>query len=35
MVYLWKNAVEKANSFDNDKVREALVGIEFDAPRVL
>ncbi|EAU75247.1 urea ABC transporter substrate-binding protein [Synechococcus sp. RS9916] len=33
MVYLWKKAAEKANSFDNDKVREALVGIEFDAPQ--
>ena len=33
MVYLWKKAVEKANSFDDDKVREALVGIEFDAPQ--
>ena len=35
MVYLWKKAVEKANSFDDDKVREALVGIEFDAPQGL
>ena len=33
MVYLWKAAVEKANSFDDDKVREALIGIEFDAPQ--
>ena len=33
MVYLWKKAVEKANSFDDDKVREALIGIEFDAPQ--
>ena len=33
MVYLWKAAVEKANSFDDNKVREALVGIEFDAPQ--
>ena len=33
MVYLWKMAVEKANSFDDDKVREVLVGIEFDAPQ--
>ncbi len=32
MVYLWKKAVEKANSFDDDKVREALVGVTFDAP---
>ena len=33
-VYLWKLAVEKANSFDVDKVREAMVSgtIEFDAP---
>ena len=33
MVYLWKAAVEKAGTFDDDKVREALVGIEFDAPQ--
>ena len=33
MVYLWKAAVEKANIFDDDKVREALIGIEFDAPQ--
>jgi len=33
MVYLWKKAVEKANSFDDDKVREALVGVTFDAPQ--
>ena len=33
MVYLWKKAVEKANSFDDDKVRQALVGITFDAPQ--
>ncbi|WP_413745035.1 urea ABC transporter substrate-binding protein [Synechococcus sp. MIT S9451] len=33
MVHLWKAAVEKANSFDDDKVREALIGIEFDAPQ--
>ena len=33
MVYLWKAAVEKANSFDNDKVRKALVGIEFAGPQ--
>lgn len=32
-VYLWKLAVEKAGSFDVDKVREAFRGgIEFDAP---
>jgi len=33
MVYLWKAAVEKAGTFDNDKVREALVGITLDAPQ--
>ena len=33
MVYLWKAAVEKANSFEDDKVRKALIGIEFDAPQ--
>ena len=32
-VYLWKLAVEKAGSFEVDKVREAFAeGIEFDAP---
>jgi len=31
-VYLWKLAVEKAGSTDVDKVREAIRGIEFDAP---
>ncbi|HEU5079345.1 MAG TPA: urea ABC transporter substrate-binding protein [Opitutaceae bacterium] len=32
-VYLWKAAVEKAGSFDVDKVREALKsGISFDGP---
>ena len=32
-VYLWKAAVEKAGSFDVDKVREALrSGIKFDGP---
>jgi urea transport system substrate-binding protein len=32
-VYLWKAAVEKAGSFDVDKVREALkAGISFDGP---
>ena len=32
-VYLWKKAVEKAGSFDVDKVREALKGgISFDGP---
>lgn len=33
MVYLWKKAVEKAGTFDNAKVREALIGIQFDAPQ--
>ena len=28
-VYLWKQAVEKAGSFDVDKVREALIGQKF------
>ena len=31
-VYVWKTAVEKAKSFDVDKVREAVYGLEFDAP---
>lgn len=32
-VYLWKAAVEKAGSFDVDKVREALTsGVSFDGP---
>jgi urea transport system substrate-binding protein len=31
-VYLWKLACEKAKSFDVDKVRAALPGLEFDAP---
>ena len=31
-VYLWKQAVEKAGSFDVDKVREALPGQTFKAP---
>jgi urea transport system substrate-binding protein len=31
-VYLWARAVEKAKSTDVDKVREAVRGIEFDAP---
>ena len=33
MVYLWKAAVEKAGTFDDNKVREALIGIKFDAPQ--
>ena len=31
-VYVWKAAVEKAGSFDVDKVREAVYGLEFNAP---
>ncbi|WP_139187778.1 urea ABC transporter substrate-binding protein [Bacillus tuaregi] len=31
-VYLWKAAVEKAGSFEVDKVKEAADGIEFNAP---
>ncbi|WP_226526549.1 urea ABC transporter substrate-binding protein [Metabacillus niabensis] len=31
-VYLWKEAVEKAGSFEVDKVKEASDGIEFKAP---
>ena len=32
-VYLWKAAVEKAKSFEVDKVREALqAGISFEGP---
>jgi urea transport system substrate-binding protein len=31
-VYVWKAAVEKAGSFDVDKVRSAVYGLEFDAP---
>lgn len=31
-VYLWKSAVEKAKSFDVDKVVAASSGLEFDAP---
>ena len=30
--YLWKMAVEKAGSFDVEKVAAAMSGIEFDAP---
>jgi len=30
--YVWKKAVEKAKSFDIDKVRQAVYGLEFDAP---
>jgi len=31
-VYAWKAAVEKAGSFDVDKVRAALYGMDIDAP---
>ena len=31
-VYVWKAAVERANSFDVDAVRAAVLGLEFDAP---
>ncbi|MBM3832781.1 MAG: urea ABC transporter substrate-binding protein [Verrucomicrobia bacterium] len=31
-VYLWKQAVEKAGSFEVDKVREAMYGQKFKAP---
>ncbi|HTI70878.1 MAG TPA: urea ABC transporter substrate-binding protein [Candidatus Limnocylindria bacterium] len=31
-VYLWKQAVEKADSFEVDKVREALIGQKFKGP---
>ncbi len=31
-VYVWKAAVEKAGSFEVDKVRNAVYGLEFDAP---
>ena len=33
MVYLWKQAVEDAGTFENSAVREALVGQTFDAPQ--
>ena len=33
MVYQWKQAVEKAKSFASPKVREALVGVTFQAPQ--
>jgi urea transport system substrate-binding protein len=32
MVYLWAAAAEKANSIDDNKVRESLIGVSFDAP---
>jgi urea transport system substrate-binding protein len=31
-VYVWKAAVEKANSFDVEPVTAAVLGLEFDAP---
>ncbi|HET6247505.1 MAG TPA: urea ABC transporter substrate-binding protein [Tepidisphaeraceae bacterium] len=31
-VYVWKAAVEKAGSFDTEKVIAATLGLEFDAP---
>lgn len=31
-VYLWKQAVEAAQSFDSDRVREAAIGQTFEAP---
>jgi urea transport system substrate-binding protein len=31
-VYLWKAAVEKCGSFDVDKVRQAVYGMQFDSP---
>ena len=31
-VYLWKAAVEKANSFETDKVREALADLTLNSP---
>ncbi|MFM7392864.1 MAG: urea ABC transporter substrate-binding protein [Cyanobium sp.] len=34
MVYLWKNAVEKAGTFEDlDKVRKTMIGITFAAPQ--
>src|SRR5438477_4756241 len=31
-VYLWKQAAEKANSFEVDKVRDAMIGQKFKGP---
>jgi ABC-type branched-subunit amino acid transport system substrate-binding protein len=31
-VYLWKQAVEKADSFEVDKVRDRLIGQKFKGP---
>lgn len=33
MVYLWKKAVEKSNSFNTGKVRKSLIGVEINAPQ--
>ncbi len=33
MVYLWAKGAEKAGTTDNKKVREALIGVTFDAPQ--
>ncbi len=33
MVYLWKQAVEEAGTFDDNAVREALIGQTFNAPQ--
>ena len=34
MVYLWKNAVEKAGTFEDlDKVRNSMIGIKFASPQ--
>ena len=33
MVYLWKKGVEKAGTFENTAVRNALIGITFNAPQ--
>jgi len=36
MVYLWKQAVEKAETFEDlEKVRQAAYGQTFDAPQGL
>jgi len=33
MIYLWKNAVEQANTFKVEDVREAMIGQNFNAPQ--
>ena len=33
MIYLWKKAVEKAGTFNEEAVRAALIGVTFDAPQ--